>query len=78
MKKGDKIRITAGERTVMARRSMFVFFDGPLSVAGTTLFSNTALMLKDDGRWRDAISGAMVEVATRTSTVAEHRMSIAA
>jgi hypothetical protein len=70
MKKGDKIRITAGERTVDGKvntiaddgRSMFVSFDGALSLGGVTLFSNTALFMKNDGRWREAISGIEVEV----------------
>ena len=70
LKKGDKIRITAGERTVDGTvnkiaddgRSMFVSFDSALSLGGVTLFSNTALFLKVDGRWREAISGVEVEV----------------
>jgi hypothetical protein len=62
LKNGDKIRITAGERTVDGTvnkiaddaRSMFVSFDAALSLGGVTLFSNTALFLKVDGRWREA------------------------
>jgi hypothetical protein len=44
-------------------RLVFVSFGGALSIGGRTLFSNASLRLGEDGRWREAQSGAGIQVA---------------